>query len=255
VGQTTLVLGLANELVTLGKRVLVVDLHPHFGHVAFYLGLDAPGADLADLAEFPVSLTVGSLGDLVKVHASGVRVLAGPEDLLRGQTMDLHHLIPRILELEDLVDYVLLDLPAGVPDALLPILDAARFLFLVTNGSLGSLKSTKQAYNLFLMLEYPRSKIRPVMTGLHAEESIRRVLDQMLVKSDTPLTQLFPEDEEGAHQAMSLGQPITRIFPKSPFTRAVRKFLAPLLEVSQEDMGVSPDSGLFSSLFGRIFGE
>lgn len=254
VGQTTLLLSLANELVTLRKKVMVVDLHPHFGHLGFYLGLDPGGPDLADLAEFPSELTIGTVGDLARAHASGLKVICSPEDLLRGHGIDPERLVARVLELSRLFDYVLVDMPAGIPDPLLPILDEARFLFLVGNGSLSSLKSSKELFALFRKLEYPDSKLRPVLVSFQGEKPVHDAFARMIEKVTPGALTRLPEDEERVSQAIGLGQPVSRVFPKSPYTRAVRRSLVPLLQVSPEEIGAEEPRGIYS-LFDRLFGE
>jgi pilus assembly protein CpaE len=251
-GQTTLLLALANELISLGKRVLVVDLHALFGHLGFYLNLDRRGSSIADLAELEGPIDAAFLKDVLRTHPSGIQAMTCTGDALRTHNLDLLDLSHRVVELANHTDYLLVDLPAGLEDHVLPVLDAARFIFLVSNGSLSALASLREMLDLLLYLNYPRCKLRPVLTGYRTDEELKTTFDRILARVDASVSQHFPYDEEGAVRAALQGQPMTRVVPKSPYTQAIRHFLVSLLEIPEEELpGFKKQESV--SLFQRLF--
>ncbi len=251
-GATTLVLALANELASIRHRVLVVDLNLHFGHVPFLLQLDLGGRHLGGLAGIDPH-DADAAFELTVEHPSGIRVLAPPSDAMQAHALVPEQVAAAVSALRGRFDYVLVDHPVGIPDAFLPVIDASGFVYLVTNGSTSAMGSMGKLLNLMLRLDYPLHKFRPVLTGFRADESVRRMFDGVLAKVDSSVSQVFPYDLEAVDRAVEQGQPVTRVDPKSPFSRAVREFLVPILEISVRHGSEAPRAREERSFFERVF--
>lgn len=249
-GQTTLLISLAHELMSLGKSVIAVDLNLYFGHLAFYLRLPDVSPNIADLAESTDPLEPSVVEEMLQIHPSGLQVLRDPADIYRAKSVDIETLVPAILGMERLADYVLVDLPVGIPEPFLPIMDESIFLFLTANGRLGSLKSLRELVDILTRLDYPSAKIRPVLCGDEANSKSRREFDQILRHVDSSISQVFPEDLTSIEQASLMGQPVTKVFPKSPYTQAVRDFLVPILGLDPPKSAPPSSKGFFQRIFG-----
>ncbi len=248
VGQSTFILALANELVHQRRTVLVVDAHPMFGHLRFYLRLPHHAYNLKDLAEG----TEENPFDLFQEHGSGIRVLGPPEQILEGGSINISDLADQILALTHQADYVLVDLPSGIPDAFSAVLDAARYLFVTTNGSPGTLKSTRDLLELFTQLEYPEGKLRTVLTGFLADQEVCDQFNPVIAPLGTKIDSFLPYDERALEQAMLQGHPVSRIAPKSDFSKAVRAYALDLIGLPPQLMNPSEDSK--GSLLGNLLG-
>lgn len=251
VGQTTLLLAMAAELARMDRRVVVLDAHPCYGHVAFYLGLRQRSGTIADLAELPEATTRGTLGELTIQHPSGIRVVTAPADLIQGHTLPLANLAARVVDMADLVDDVLVDLPAGVPDDLIPILDSARHIFPVSNGSYSALLSLRDQLELFGQLGFQKDVLYPVLTGFRAGEEAKGLVE----KPDIPPVRLLPFDPDSTARATLLGQPVTQALPECPYSQAVQEFVAELLTVKGGWIAAPARKSLLSRVFGKFMGS
>ncbi len=249
VGQTTLLLSVAYELVAREHTVVVLDLHPYFGHVGFYLGLGQRKGNVADLAELPQEFSSAEIGNLTVEHPSGIRVVTAPLEFSQGVEMDWTALCERVKQFATLVDYVLVDMPGGVPDSLLPILDASRYVFVVTSGSYSALLSMRELLKLLIQLEYPLEKLIPVMTGFRSSEKIRQDFNQVLSKNGLQIEASLPFDPEGTARAALAGQPLSKVYPRCEFTEAVQELLKKPLELDQEPV---MDPGFLGRVFGAL---
>ncbi len=230
-GQTTLMLSLANELLLLRRKVIVVDLERMFGDVGFYLGLHAKGGNLSDLIRSGRLDEDQALEASLAVHPSGLKVLLPPEDAAEAFACEPAQMVAVVEALGRIADYVLVDMPAGVHEGLLPLLDHARYLFVGCNGKLASFKNFRKLLLLFRRIGYPAKATLPVLTGYRPDEAPLRDFEDLLKKADIELGGVFPYDRESVQMAVRQGQPVSRVAPESEWTQRVRDFLYPLLEL------------------------
>ena len=227
-GQTTLLLAIANELLTPGKRVLVVDLDLEFGTVAFNLGLEQGGRDLCHAlaaGRFDHATFEGNL----LVHNSGLQILAPPRDLLAAHGLDRERIARMVLASAGHYDYVLLDLGAGLPDGFLSLLDTAQLLFLSTPCSLAAMMKLRRMVVLLTQLNYPAEVVRPLLIGEAPHTRAVQEFEAILERVDSRICQVFPWDRKHCEAAVLAGQPVSRQFPESPYTQSIRDFLEGLL--------------------------
>lgn len=237
-GRTTLMLALANELQTLGRRAVVLDADALFGDVGFYLDIDegAPGyRDLLDPAE---GLDETKLEQCLKQHPSGLRVLsnaplgqpvfgASPERLIQAA-----HLLARRYE------YVLVDLPAGIPDALLPLLDDSRYVFPVARGLPERLKNFRNLIATLKLCGFEPPRLCPLLTQTNQEASEKFVEGFQL-----DVQAYFPTDREAVAEATRQAQPVTRVAPRSGYTQRVRQFVGEVLRIPPASPDEASTSG------------
>lgn len=246
-GQTTLTLAVANELCYLGKSVVLVDLDLDFGAVAFYLGLDQSGPDLVDLVRAN-PMNPPEVKDVLRTHGCGMQVLVPPADILSAHGLPAERVVATTVELQDQFDYVLVDMPHGLPDGYLELLEVSRYLFVPSSTGMGAIKNLRRFVQVMYRLEYPKEDLKILLAGDPDSARIEKV-QQILQRAGMPVHCTLPRDRARCEDAVLSGQPVTRCFPESPYSQAVREFTLEILGIPAQDHKVGKRS-LLSRLFG-----
>lgn len=245
-GRTTLAISFANELLTLGRRVVVVDADLTFGDVGFYLGVTSTPPTFAELLDPRENLTEKSIEDGMKKHPSGLHFLGKPA--LGKPSFDTppERIIELVHKLMRQVDYVLVDLPTGVPDKLLPLLDDSRFIFPISRGLPEKLQNLKVLVDVLGICGFAPPRVQPLLTRTD-QEAVGKVVASLKI----PVQEYFPTDEKAVEEATRAAQPVTRIAPRSPYTQKIRDFLGKLLGVTIEEKKEAAGKSLMQRLLGK----
>ncbi len=228
-GQTTLAVSLARELVRHGRRVVVVDLDPFFGDLGFYLGMGERLPHIGDLIRSGKLEHEPTIEAHLVVHPSGIRVLLPPEDSAEAFVCEPDRVIEVVRALGRVADYILLDMPAGVPQQYFPLLDEARFLFLSCNGKLASFKNLRKMVRLLQRIGHQGNALLPVLTGYRSNEAPLAEYQELLARMGVSLGQVFPYDWMGTRKAIRRGVALNDIDPESEWAASIREFLVKLL--------------------------
>ena len=231
-GRTTLLLSLANELLSLGRRVVVVDADLVFGDVGFYLDIPAEGPGLKGVIDPAEQINDENVLPAIHKHPSGLEVLAQPPlaepvfDAQPTKIIELVHFLNRSFE------YVLVDFPVGVPDALLPLLDDSRYVFPVSRGLPERLKNFRNLIRVLSLCGFAPPRMCPVLTQTDEGASQKFVEGFQL-----GVQAYFPQDREAVAEATKAAQPVTRVAPRSGYTQRVRDFVGEVLKIPKADEG------------------
>jgi len=225
-GRTTIATNLAVAIHReTGARVCLVDANLQFGDVGVLLNLNPKNQSIIDAVER--GEPDGDVVDSVVIdHSTGIRVLLAPP-APEGADLVTPAYLRKILEhLRATHDYVIVDLPAGLTDHSLGVMDLADTIVVLTALEITTIKNVRLFLEVADQLEYNRSKIRLVVNradtaqGIRiadVEASIRRPIDATIV-SDGRLSVL----------AVNRGVPFVVSHPESVLTRDVMS-LAKLL--------------------------
>ncbi|MEO6058438.1 MAG: response regulator [Candidatus Limnocylindria bacterium] len=225
-GRTTIATNLAVAIhQETGARVCLVDANLQFGDVGVLLNLNPKNQSIIDAVER--GEPDGDVVDSVVIdHSTGIRVLLAPP-APEGADLVTSPYLRKILEhLRATHDYVIVDLPAGLTDHSLGVMDLADTIVVLTALEITTIKNVRLFLEVADQLEYNRSKIRLVVNradtaqGIRiadVEASIRRPIDATIV-SDGRLSVL----------AVNRGVPFVVSHPESVLTRDVMS-LAKLL--------------------------
>lgn len=250
VGQTSLILSIATELLGMKRTVLVVDLEQLFGNSAFYLGMEVHSLHLGDAIENVAAIDRAMLASHVKRHPSGIELLSPPTSTLDAHQVPMdqaHTLLPL---LGDFADYVLVDMPVGLPEQHLAFLDEARYLFLCADSTYGAAKNLGVLLGLMEVLEYPMEKIVPIiLKDDHDPERVREIKALAEMKG-TQIRAWIPWDGLAASQAVRKADTLTRVAPRSPYTWAIQDLLAEILDLPRPEV----PTGFFARLASMISG-
>ncbi len=113
VGKTTIAINLAAALVSIGRRVLLVDADTVTGHIASSLGMEHLRTVVDAVADAPVGDTVlnaETLEELVAAHPSGLRLLVLTSSPIRDQLLDPDRMAEAIESERGSYDAIVVDL-------------------------------------------------------------------------------------------------------------------------------------------------
>jgi pilus assembly protein CpaE len=218
-GRTTIATNLAVAIHReTGARVCLVDANLQFGDVGVLLNLNPKNQSIIDAVER--GEPDGDVVDSVVIdHSTGIRVLLAPP-APEGADLVTPAYLRKILEhLRATHDYVIVDLPAGLTDHSLGVMDLADTIVVLTALEITTIKNVRLFLEVADQLEYNRSKIRLVVNradtaqGIRladVEASVRRSIDATIV-SDGRLSVL----------AVNRGVPFVVSHPESVLTRDV----------------------------------
>lgn len=243
-GGSTLLLGLANELMTMGGKVAVVDADLVFGDLGLYLGIGAAKRPLAMVLEAASTFDAESAVESVVKHPSGLHVVARSPTEKPIYDADAGRLSAVVQFLATRFDYVLVDHPAGTPDGLLPVLDASRYIFPVGRGLPESIKNLGVLVETLRLCRLVAPRVQPVLT-----RTSRAVAEGAATQMGVPVREYFPNDLQSVDEAVRERMPVTRVAPRSEYTQAIRDFLASALEIPV-DTSPPSEGGFLSRIFG-----
>ena len=181
-------------------------------------------------------------------HSTGIRVLLAPPSPEGADLVTPAYLRKIVDMLRQNHDWVVVDLPSGLNDHTLGVLDAADQILVVAALEITTIKNVRLFLEVADQLDYERSKIRLVINrsdssqGIRigdVEASIRRTIDGTIV-SDGRLAVL----------AVNRGVPFVISHPESPLSRDVIKLARTLAgEGSKATQGT--DKAAKRGLFAR----
>ena len=223
-GRTTLMLGMGEQLRSLGHRVLVADLNLMFPDAGLYLDTTPQSQGLHHLLQEATPLEP-------QTYRPYIRSIRDRLDFLEaGVPADEAYLFPwdaaadLLTALERDYDYILVDFPPGLPEGILPILDRSRYVFPVSTLGPETLKNLRRLVELMKEVGYSRDKIRPLVV------SDEEVVDlTWLRRSQLEADRILPYDRSSARRALNEGVPVTALAEAGPLARALVTYVQELL--------------------------
>jgi pilus assembly protein CpaE len=244
-GRTTIATNLAVALHReTGGRVCLVDANLQFGDVGVLLNLNPKNRSMVDAVEG--GEPDGDVIDSVVIdHSTGIRVLLAPPSPEGADLVTAPYLRKMIDHLRVDHDYVVVDLPSGLSDHSLTVMDAADVILVLTALEITTIKNVRLFLEVADQLDYERSKIRLVINRADAaqgiriadvEASIRRPIDGTIV-SDGRLSVL----------AVNRGVPFVVSHADSVMSRDVMR----LAKTLATEVSVAEDKPNKRGLFAR----
>ena len=151
VGATALTSQLAIQFAmteaAAGREVCLMDLDVQFGDVAFQLGV-RPKLSLLDLLEAGARLEGALLRSTVTEHASGLKVIAAPPEMMPLEAVSSEHLL-QVVELATReFGTVFVDLPSNWTNWSLSLVARSDLVLLVTELTVAGLNRAKRQLRL-----------------------------------------------------------------------------------------------------------
>ncbi len=148
VGTTTIAVNLAVAVAQREQQVILVDMRPHMGTVAYQLGLTRRTtlADLLLLDE--VSIDQKALSSALVLHQAGFRVLMSAPEPGRHQVISPSQVQVIVEGLRSLASLLIFDLPAGFSEANAAVLRACDLIAIITEPEPLSLACARDVVRL-----------------------------------------------------------------------------------------------------------
>lgn len=253
VGKSNFAINFALSLMELGKRVLIVDLDLGFANIDVLLGL-TPRYTLIDLLEKQVSIN-----QVVEKGPGGLQFIAGTsglDQLLNIPSEQLNHLLTKLEQLDQEVDYIILDMGAGLSAETLSLLLASDEIFLITTPEPTSITD---AYAVLKILSHQGvdGEIKLIVNrcthgveGLKTAQRIQSAAKRFLNQDIYYLGHLI--QDQAVTQAVLRQQPFFSLYPHSKVSQSIRLMAAQYLKRPQ--LGEKRGKGGLGGLLKRWIG-
>ena len=207
-----------------GFKACLFDLDLQGGNAATHLGIN-PILTVSELLDAGKRLDPAVLASVAAEHASGLRIVAAPVDLMPTDTVGTDQICD-IVQLAT-ADYrtVFLDLPSDWTNWSLSLVAQSDVVFLIVELSIASLRQAQRQLALLIKLGVPAEKIQVVVNRVE-----KRLFQQINLKdaSDTIGRQIglsVTSDFALMNTALNRGVMIGDIKSKSAVTRDLTKLL------------------------------
>jgi len=239
-----------------GKRVCIVDLDLQFGEISTALRL-RPQYTIHDLLMRDDTNDEDlrtHLGEYLVTHETGVHVLAAPKDPAEAD----HITPPDVTRVLDAVrrqfDYVVVDTPAQLSEAVLAAFDQSEVLFGMVTLDLPSVRNMSVFLNTLEKLKIPADDVRIILNKEESDVGIDIGAIEKLFPQR--FTSTLPYAKE-VSRSINLGVPVMASSPNSEVSRRMASGLAKVLpELGGSQVVVPIEHARVTngrSLFGRLF--
>ena len=218
-GCTTLATNLALALRReTNQRVALVDANLQFGDVGVLLNLNPKNKSVLDAVEGgePDKDIIDSV---IVDHSTGIRVLLAPPSPEGADLVTPAYLRKIVEMLRENHDWVIVDLPSGLNDHTLGVLDAADQILVVAALEITTIKNVRLFLEVADQLDYERSKMRLVINRSDASQGIR--IGDVEASIRRPIDGNIVSDGRLAVLAVNRGVPFVVSHPESPLSRDV----------------------------------
>jgi pilus assembly protein CpaE len=218
-GRTTIATNLALALRReTNQSVALVDANLQFGDVGVLLNLNPKNKSMLDAVEGGEP-DRDILDSVMIDHSTGIRVLLAPPSPEGADLVTAAYLRKMIDMLRQSHDWVVVDLPSGLNDHSLGVLDAADQILVVAALEITTIKNVRLFLEVADQLDYERSKLRLVINRSDAAQGIR--IGDVEASIRRPIDGSIVSDGRLAVLAVNRGVPFVISHPESPLSRDV----------------------------------
>lgn len=249
VGSTLIASNLAVELATLASgQLTLVDLDYRFGQVATVLDVE-PKYSLSDLCSSPEELEVSIITRALAKHATGVQVLARPNQLAEADAITAASCLGVLSSLIQFNEYVVADGPTRYDSGSQSVLGLSDVTLLVVQQQVPCVRNAVRIIENLRDHGYNLERAKLICNRVGKGTGYLSVKD-ITETLGIPVFATIPDDWETANGAVNLGEPLLSYGPKSKLRLAIQE-IAQRLHGSDAE---SHDSDARKpGLIGRIF--
>lgn len=205
VGKTTVSLNLAVALrEKTEKRVLLADMDLFSGNVALMAGVETRRS-IKDMVDEINSLDKEMVDDFCVAHSSGISILPAPLNPELAGFIEADHVEKILGMVSQVYNYVIVDAPTHFHDTIIPALEMARDIIIVTTLDLAAIYNMKQCMDLLTRLGL-HTKVRVVVNrvGYTGHLKVKDLEDQL----GTVVQCVIPDCQKAAVDAVNIGEPL-----------------------------------------------
>lgn len=205
VGKTTIALNLAIYIRKLtGKRTVLVDLDLMSGNVGLMAGISSK-ISIRDVTDELSTIDNQSLDNYCAEHSSGLRILPAPSNPELATFIGAEDVEKTLRLLAETYNYIIIDSPNYFHDTVLPGLEIAQDILLVTTLDLAAIHNMKQCMEMLGNLNL-KNKVKIIVNRVGYTGDIKiKDLEEELGKTTFSI---IPSFEKIAINAVNMGSPI-----------------------------------------------
>lgn len=205
VGKTTIALNLAISIRKLtGKRTVLVDLDLMSGNVGLMAGISTK-ISIRDVIDELANIDAESLDNYCIRHESGLQILPAPPNPEAAAFIRSEDIEKVLGLLSETYNYIIIDSPNYFHDTVIPGLEMANEILMVSTLDLVSIHNMKQCMEMLMNLNL-KNKVRIVLNRVGYTGGIKvKDLEEQL---GMPIYSVIPNFEKLAINAVNLGSPI-----------------------------------------------
>jgi pilus assembly protein CpaE len=250
-GKTFLATNIAYHLhARRHKRVCLIDLDLQFGELSSALRLK-PKLTIIDLLSHDDEKDLsGRLQEHLVVHDTGIPVLAAPERPVEADGVDAAD-VGRVLDAaRRKFDFVIVDTPPSLSEAVLVALEYADRVFAVATLDLPSIRNLGLLLSTMQQLKVPADRVKLLLNKVETDVGM----------DVAQVTRHFPQGFEmvvpygrDVNRSLNMGMPLLAFSPGCEVSKVLGAGLATALPgLPGEDPGTSGRRGLFGRRRGRV---
>jgi pilus assembly protein CpaE len=218
------------------KRILLFEGKLYFGHLDVMLNIRSQNT-LADLVPHANNLDDSLVQDVITRHASGIHVMLSPGNIQVSQGIRPDDLYNVFIGVQRLYDIVIVDAGSTLNENSVTLMDASDRVLLVTTPDLAALRDTSRFVQISKGLGYPAEKMlillnRAGMEGGVRPQDIESVLHNQIFAQ-------IADDHANAVRCINRGIPLLYRYPRSPASRAFKRVVRLLNEMSVTEVASS----------------
>ncbi len=245
-GKTTIAANLAVALAKLGKKVAVLDADIAMANLELIMGLEGKPVTLND-----VLAGKASIREAIYKGPEGVLVIPAGVSLEKFRRANPEKLEEVLKEINDLVDILIIDCPAGIGKETLIALSASDGVILVVNPEISSISD---ALKVIAIAKRLGTQILGAIVNRVSNESTELSVKAIQTILEVPVLGVVPEDPH-VRKAAAFGTPLVIMYPDSPATQAIMKIAAKLIgEKYEAKIKEKKKEGFISKLLKGLFG-
>jgi pilus assembly protein CpaE len=211
VGKTVVSTNIAVALAQQGCSVVLVDLDLQFGDVGIMLGLE-PTRTIMGAVQSAERLDAAMLEGFLVDHSSGLKVLLAPTHPEDAEMVTASR-IDRILRLlATQYDYVVVDTPPSLDEAVLTALDRSTRVIAITMMDIASIKNSRISLQKLKQLGYNGSLVEVLLN--RADSKVYLSPENVEEAIGAPIKYRLPSDAV-VPRAVNKGLPVVTESPRS----------------------------------------
>lgn len=217
VGKTIISVNTAVKLAAMGFPTCIMDGNLQFGDVSLALDIQ-PSYTISDLIYNIETLKNDKISYYLNSHTSGVNVLAAPIKPEQADLIESSHMKIICHKILEEFNFFVVDLPPGLMENNLSLMEMADYIFIVTDTSFASLKSTKSMLRTMKMLKMDE-KARVVINRHDAQGIIKGSDIQNML--DVKNVAFICNDTKLVSKSFAMGIPFVISKPKEKISKDV----------------------------------
>ena len=182
-------------------------------------------------------------------HQSGIKILAANTQPQMAEFINAEHIELIIKVLQELFDYIVLDMPSRLQDPVAPALHEAEMLLLLVTQDVATIRNIKACLVSLHALNYPRHKIKLVLNKTESRSDIR--VKDIEATLNQGLFGILPAEHKIASSSLNKGTPVVQLHPRAKISRSFRHLARQIAGAGENGSAAAPGGTVSSRGKGR----